>query len=104
MCVVYTVTMYQITLSEEETRSGIKTSIRESDQSRWEKIDHIEFPSMSNARFAFEGRRDLATICRVNENEFDAEFFTLCEEQKTEAGIVTRVNVLDIAVPKKWKK
>lgn len=104
MNVVYTVTMYQITLTEEETRLGIKTSIRKSDRSRWEKIDSIEFPNMSNARFAFEGRKSLATLDRISDNEFDVEFFTLSEEQRTEEGKVTRIEVIDIAIPSKFKK
>lgn len=103
MNVIYTVTMYEITLSKAEVQLGLKEAVSKADRSRWEKIDHIEFLNMSNARFAFEGRRTLTSFSRINDDEYDVTFFSLSEEQKTEAGKVTRIDVIDIAVPDSLK-
>lgn len=104
MNVNYAVTMYQITLTKEEVDTDILKSLMSSDRKDWTQIDRIDFINMSNARLSFEGRRQMAALCKISETEYDVTFFTLSEEQITEKGETTRIEIIDIAAPKGEKR
>lgn len=95
MNVIYAVTMYKAAVLKSQNIRDVITS----SCGIWKTLDRIQFPSMSNARIWFEGRRPEAYVTKTDDG-FEVTFFVLTEEQIKPDGQATRVEVLDMALPK----
>ncbi len=95
MNVIYAVTMYKAAALKSQNIRDVITSSFET----WKMLDRIQFPNMSNARIWFEGRRPESTVTETDDG-LEVTFFVLTEEQVKPDGQATRVEVLDMALPK----